>query len=825
MMSRILFADSEPHIRQLCQEELQDFWGAYAAYNAVKRHKPSKNLYFDAVLASATMALGSDSVALGMKILETLSKDKAYFTQIGEIHLRTADGYYLEHQIDKAIELYNQVTVQNPKTQESAEAYYRLGLIYQSDKFDLDAAKDAFSKAQTESPTSEFRYLALARSAQIAKLESYRAQLQKADSVRALGAINSLGPPDSSSGAVPDKTPGFNIAGSMKPGPDTNSVMPGSSKPESPSTGMNFIGPLPELPMSAGNTPGVVNTDSAGISKVNNSKFMGPQPLPNEIGSGQLKSGIDSSAIALRDSSNAQRDKGKNFIGPLPENLNVVDSKFIGPVPLPNEISPARTGPGADSLAMASRDSLRARADRLKGFIGPLPEDLLAKGNQQNRAMVDSLRNSYEGKPGFIGPRFQDVLVNNDLPKTTPADSLGRIGQPRDSSDIQFAQIAQSDGRPGGLTAPPGRVNEDSVRQAILDSGIETRYLLAELFAYELNSPDSALQEYLYIVSEYPQSNYAPRALLAAAQIELGRADSSEALKYPHRLVSEYPRTPQAVLAAELLSNPLDLSENAVGLYTAAESLVFSANMPDSAYALYKYVADKFPDMAPQASYAAAWVLDQVIGVEDSSAYYAYQDVARKYPQTAYGQAANDRLKGSSGKTDKPRSTTRQEQPEQQPEEQQPDTTTQLAEGLPFAPAVKTPGVFNYPEALYSRDLKGKVTFKIKIDVTGKVRDHEIIGPSGEYAIDSSATAIPANVRPSPTMPGTTCNARRTASLGSSRARNSACWSSNSSIWSGVVPASARTRRTISSVRSTCLPVSSSSRGRVNRMSRFSGWP
>ena len=36
--------------------------------------------------------------------------------------------------------------------------------------------------------------------------------------------------------------------------------------------------------------------------------------------------------------------------------------------------------------------------------------------------------------------------------------------------------------------------------------------------------------------------------------------------------------------------------------------------------------------------------------------------------------------------------------------------------------------------------MKGEVTFKIKIDITGRVQDYEIIGPSGQRAIDSVAT-------------------------------------------------------------------------------------
>jgi len=68
------------------------------------------------------------------------------------------------------------------------------------------------------------------------------------------------------------------------------------------------------------------------------------------------------------------------------------------------------------------------------------------------------------------------------------------------------------------------------------------------------------------------------------------------------------------------------------------------------------------------------------------------------------------------------------------------DSLRMIAQGLPPAPAIKELGEFVYPQRLLNRRLKGEVLFKIKINLFGKVEEHEIIGPSGEYAIDSAAT-------------------------------------------------------------------------------------
>jgi TonB family protein len=571
-----------------CNEKLLDYWGAYNAYNSVKDHRPSKGLYFDATLSAAGMALESDSLALGMKILDILAKDQRYLNRAGEINNKTADGFYRMKQLDKAIALYKDVTTQNTRTNASAEAYYRLGLIYQNDKFDLVAAKDAFTKAQSESPESGFRGLALARSAQIAKLENYQAQLQRADSLKMIDELNALGTPDVPPANVPKAT----VANLRK-----------------------FIGPLQ-----------------------------------------------DTTVLAEEDSLKEQNIESKEMI-------------FIGP-------QPQLIGPTRDLVS-------NYKPRRIPPIIGPMPD-------------------SAQGLP-------------SQTPATTPNGKMGK------SIDQAY---------------------DDSVRLSIVNAGIETRFLLSELYAYELNRPDSALQEYLLIVNEYPTSAYAPRALLAAAQIELGRSDTNKANIYLRRLLTDYTKSPQAAQAAEMLNSPFDISNNAMGLYAAAESLVYEANMPDSGIVLYKYIAENFPDLAPMASYAVALILEQVINVEDSSAYNAYSAVARDFPQTIFGAAAKDRLTAAPVRATKPKATTKEEPAASDSaslQDQNPDSTNQFAQGLTLAPPIKVAGEFMYPEALYSRDLKGKVIFKIRLEVTGKVRDYEIIGPSGEYAIDSSATAALTN--------------------------------------------------------------------------------
>jgi TolA-binding protein len=578
-----------------CKEQEEDYYDAYLTYSRVKDYGPDKDLYFDATLASAVAALNADSLQIGMKILDDLAKNEKYFQYSSQIHLKIAEGHYLQGDIEKAIEEYENVTVQNPKTEESAEAYYHLGLIYQNSLFDIAKAKEAFSKAQNESSTSEYRNLALSKSAQIAKLESYRVELQRADSL----LLAEQNPTSDSLSTV------------ITPTPDSDLVV--------------------QTPDSLSDGQGAIDTSGAGEAIDDN-------PETSET------------IRRLRD-----------MAGSMPDTTNVNQSQFIGPLP--------------------QEDSI-----------------------------------------------------------TFSADSIGRSDNP---------EVTEAGLNPDSLKAYEDSVEtarRDSARQEIIKSGIETRFLLAELYAYELNRPDSALTEYLLLAREYPESPYAARSLLAAANIEFGREHTDSGNALLQRIIDEHPQSPQAVRAAEMLDYPLNLSNNALGLYARAESLIYYANDPDSAIAIFRYLSENFPDMAAKADFAVAWTLEYIKNVTDSSAYYAYTSVKDRYPQTEYAEAAKYEL-GLVSRVDQSRRERREKQKERQQGEQDlgkpavnTDSLRRLAMELPSAPRVVTQGEFLYPEELLDKDLKGQVIFKIRLDITGRVQDYEIIGPSGEQAIDSVAT-------------------------------------------------------------------------------------
>ena len=599
----------------LCNEELGDYHSAYKNYKSVEKYDPPRKLRFEAAMASGSVMLKTDSTAVGMKILDDLVGDERYFSETARIRLKIAEGYHLQNEFERSVAEYTTITEQNPKTAESAEAFYRLGLIYQNKLFDIEKAKESFGKVQSEFSASEFRNLALARSAQIAKFETYQTQLQKADSVR---------------------------------------VARESAQDDS-----------------------IQTSDSLLISR----------PDSTSLDSLLVENSNEENKITLPDTIE---------IVPEPDSMIAEDTLFVD-------------DPGNEEKSRLSfPDS--------SGTITE-PDSVVSRVAEEIYTVNDS---------GFVE---SDSSVSSDTSSVARADSVKiQIIDEQAVIDSINAAIATR------------KAKEDSLRQAIIEEGIRIRFLLGELYAYELSQPDSAINEYMLIVEQHPTSNFASKSLLAAASLRLNDGDSISAREYLQRLLDDYPQTPQAASAAKIMEYPLDLSGNAIGLYAYAESLLFEANDPDSAAVVFEYVAYNFPDLAPQASFARARALELASDGADSSAYFAYQAVSDNYPQSVYAETARERMGQSSNRGAK-RPPRRENKKEENRREDKPDTTGAFAGVMPPAPPVKLEGEFVYPQALLDRRLKGEVLFKIKINLFGKVEEHEIIGPSGEYAIDSSATA------------------------------------------------------------------------------------
>lgn len=190
----------------VCYDSLGQYQEALQAYKDVDKYRRSYDLDFDARYAYGSAALKADSISLGMSVFNSLAKDERFFDRSSLIRLKLAEGKNLMGNTGDAVTEYLGVVEQYPQTEQAAEAYYRLGMLYQDDLDSLEKAKEHFNKATQEKRDSKFRNLALARAAQITKLETYKSRLglDKAPKPPSSPAADSSAVPDSGASAVQD---------------------------------------------------------------------------------------------------------------------------------------------------------------------------------------------------------------------------------------------------------------------------------------------------------------------------------------------------------------------------------------------------------------------------------------------------------------------------------------------------------------------------------------------------------------------------------------------------------------------------------------------
>jgi TonB family protein len=157
------------------------------AYFLSKNYSPAKDAYLgvvpltsvDSIRYRARYRAGEcyyefGAVDSGLAIYRSLAKDDKNFNQLADIYLQIGHGEEIADSIDAAMTTYEKVVEEYPKTVASAIAFYRLGRIHQEKLLDLETAKAMYDSSTTARANSPVSKDAVARSADIAKLDSYR---------------------------------------------------------------------------------------------------------------------------------------------------------------------------------------------------------------------------------------------------------------------------------------------------------------------------------------------------------------------------------------------------------------------------------------------------------------------------------------------------------------------------------------------------------------------------------------------------------------------------------------------------------------------------
>jgi TolA-binding protein len=370
------------------------------------------------------------------------------------------------------------------------------------------------------------------------------------------------------------------------------------------------------------------------------------------------------------------------------------------------------------------------------------------------RKLIDEYPRKEESAIAYfqLGSIYQNQLFDLDTAKAMYDSSTAVKGNSpvAKTAFSRSADIAKLESYRTGKTAEAA------------DDAIESQYFLAELYLTQLDQPDSALSEYHSLIDSFPDSRYAPNALLAIGWVmENIRQDTAAAQEHYRRVLEEYPNSDLILDAMEKLGiDPRTTDyDYPARRYREAERLLFDERDYRAANELFQSIIDDFPEsqFAPKASWAKAWTLsnfhniaapdstDSGETVIDSTYILAYQKVTELYGSTEYGQSAAAVLGGHG--TGRPRTRPQEEETQEDTsavgEETEVDSLAILDsiasaiddEIRQLRPAPENPIMpeFEFPFSAYNIPIEEVliVTFKVKMNFVGEVTDYVLLIGSG----------------------------------------------------------------------------------------------
>jgi TolA-binding protein len=175
-LERFPGSDRRAEMRILAAENYRDAGLLDAAahqYEETSREDARPELAFDAraELADVRLKLGDGPGALAG--LEELERRTASRDDLDRVLLLKGQAYELLGDIGAAVSTYESVTASNERSDASALALYRIGLIRRDREEDVEAALEAFTKARDESPRGEGSKLGAQALTDLTKLKQY----------------------------------------------------------------------------------------------------------------------------------------------------------------------------------------------------------------------------------------------------------------------------------------------------------------------------------------------------------------------------------------------------------------------------------------------------------------------------------------------------------------------------------------------------------------------------------------------------------------------------------------------------------------------------
>ncbi len=311
------------------------------------------------------------------------------------------------------------------------------------------------------------------------------------------------------------------------------------------------------------------------------------------------------------------------------------------------------------------------------------------------------------------------------------------------------------------------RVKVDTlITQDMIDDAAARQFELAELFWFNLNKPDSAINEMKYLIETFPTSYDAPNAMIAlSSMIRNFEGDSVKADSLLNQVVIDYPSSDykhEALEALNLQGTPSDSGYPAYFLKLAEDYLV-DKEMLDSARYFYQLIIDSFPDSKYylQSKFALIWITETYESPGDSSVFYAYQELADSFMGTEWATLAKGKVfvkpdkKTAKPKPEDEKDTTEAIEDTDSLPGKATDTgttsglteklesiyLTESGDTLPIftSQPVQVREPFVYPTEAFYLAWEGDLYFQIKLDFSGEVLEYRLMTNSTSPELDRRA--------------------------------------------------------------------------------------
>ncbi|HCR16079.1 MAG TPA: hypothetical protein DIU35_01235 [Candidatus Latescibacteria bacterium] len=167
---------------------LEQYDEALMAYRKVLKSKSSLKANYETRLQIGLILERQNKLDEALKIYKGILKEKLLKSFESEVQIKRGNVYNLKGDLDRSIKIYEKLIEDFPRTDQSAEAYYRMALIEQKQRKDLAKAKELYEEARKQKPGSEAGKAARELERNLSDLEKYKKAAAK-NNKKSLDAI------------------------------------------------------------------------------------------------------------------------------------------------------------------------------------------------------------------------------------------------------------------------------------------------------------------------------------------------------------------------------------------------------------------------------------------------------------------------------------------------------------------------------------------------------------------------------------------------------------------------------------------------------------